>query len=197
MKIVWKLTSIGEKQLYDTLNTGKALKLLLFVESFPYANCHFQSFLIIGKLFILQYDGEGSTLRRKENTHSGNGLQNGHQVFHKQMPLGQAGPRVISYPNNWEVLRDQVRTTDKDKVFNDKETASIDNRVVPVDVGGSLIEKITGHECLELHERLSKVYEKVLVVNDISTAREVVGLLTTQYKDHVHACDTEACIGLL
>lgn len=194
MKIVWKLTSIGEKQLYDILNTGKALKLLLYVERFPYAKCHFQSFLIMGKLFILQYEGERSTLRRKENKYSVNGMQNRHQVFHKQMPLDQAG--LVSYPNNWEALRDQVQKTDKDKAYNYKETDSVGNGVVPVDVGRSLIEKITGPECSELHERLSKVYEKVLVVNDISTAREVVSLLTTQYKDHVHACDTEACIGL-
>lgn len=149
----------------------------------------------MGKLFVLQYEGEGSALSRKEHNYTGNGMQNGHHISHKQLPLVQAGSGLVSYPNNWEILRDQVPKTE-DKVFNHKETDSVDKEVVPIDVSGSLLEKTTGPVCSELHERLGKVYEKVLVVNDISTAREVVSLLTTQYKDHIHACDTEACIGL-
>ncbi|WOL06423.1 DNA polymerase I A, chloroplastic-like isoform X1 [Canna indica] len=40
-------------------------------------------------------------------------------------------------------------------------------------------------------EKLARIYEKVLVVNNISTAKEVVRLLTTTYQNLVHACDTE------
>ncbi|PIA27500.1 hypothetical protein AQUCO_07700049v1 [Aquilegia coerulea] len=40
-------------------------------------------------------------------------------------------------------------------------------------------------------QRLSSVYDKVLVINDILSAKEVVKLLTTVYRDNVHACDTE------
>lgn len=46
---------------------------------------------------------------------------------------------------------------------------------------------------LDLKERLLQVYDKVLVVDNISLAKEVVNKLTTQYEDLVHACDTEAC----
>ncbi|KAJ6834342.1 DNA polymerase I A, chloroplastic-like isoform X1 [Iris pallida] len=41
-------------------------------------------------------------------------------------------------------------------------------------------------------QNLSRIFDKVLVVDNISKAREVVQLLTTKYKDLVHACDTEA-----
>ncbi|KAF5205146.1 Dna polymerase i a protein [Thalictrum thalictroides] len=44
----------------------------------------------------------------------------------------------------------------------------------------------TGH-----HKNLSRIYDEVVVVNNISDAQKVVGLLTTEYRDLVHACDTE------
>lgn len=60
------------------------------------------------------------------------------------------------------------------------------------------IPSINGDECnKELMEEtsprqnLSRIFDKVLVVDNISKAREVVQLLTTKYKDLVHACDTE------
>ncbi|XP_043689413.1 DNA polymerase I A, chloroplastic/mitochondrial [Telopea speciosissima] len=40
-------------------------------------------------------------------------------------------------------------------------------------------------------KRLERIYDKVLVVDNISVARDIVGKLTTQYKNLVHACDTE------
>lgn len=43
----------------------------------------------------------------------------------------------------------------------------------------------------ELRKRLSCTYDKVLIVDDISAAEKVVGMLTNQYKHLVHACDTE------
>ncbi|KAL5972697.1 hypothetical protein ACLOJK_039502 [Asimina triloba] len=42
-------------------------------------------------------------------------------------------------------------------------------------------------------EQLTHIYDKVLVVDDISTAKIVVEELTTKYNSLVHACDTEAC----
>ncbi|VFQ68579.1 unnamed protein product [Cuscuta campestris] len=42
-----------------------------------------------------------------------------------------------------------------------------------------------------LRERLESIYEKVLIVNNISLAKEVVCKLTNEYRDLVHACDTE------
>lgn len=44
---------------------------------------------------------------------------------------------------------------------------------------------------LDQRENLGRIYDEVLVVDNISTAKEVVGLLTTKYRDLVHACDTE------
>ncbi|RAL43428.1 hypothetical protein DM860_012569 [Cuscuta australis] len=42
-----------------------------------------------------------------------------------------------------------------------------------------------------LRERLESIYEKVLIVNNMSLAKEVVSKLTNEYRDLVHACDTE------
>lgn len=42
------------------------------------------------------------------------------------------------------------------------------------------------------YKRLLQIYDEVLIVDNISMAREVVGMLTNQYRHCVHACDTEA-----
>lgn len=157
------------------------------------------------------YEGQRSALSKKEKNYNGNGRQHGHHISHNQMSLGQVGSPVVSnpkndnklvlegrlmtkgaHPNLWESKRHQGPKTDKNNIFNDKETASADSKVVPNDdVDEPLSEKIAASEYSELHERLSLVYDKVLVVDSIPAAREVVRLLTTQYKDLVHACDTE------
>ncbi|KAM7504160.1 hypothetical protein LguiB_003064 [Lonicera macranthoides] len=46
-------------------------------------------------------------------------------------------------------------------------------------------------EQTDLRERLNLLYDKVLVVDNISIAKEVVEKLTNEYKHLVHACDTE------
>lgn len=38
---------------------------------------------------------------------------------------------------------------------------------------------------------LATIYDKVLVVDNVESARSVVKLLTTKYKGFIHACDTE------
>ncbi|GLU23615.1 hypothetical protein SLE2022_396070 [Rubroshorea leprosula] len=43
----------------------------------------------------------------------------------------------------------------------------------------------------DILKNLSSIYGRVLVVDSISLAKEVVGMLTTKYRDLVHACDTE------
>lgn len=43
----------------------------------------------------------------------------------------------------------------------------------------------------QLQKRLTSIYDKVLVVDNISVAKKVVKKLTTQYRHLVHACDTE------
>ncbi|CAH9085894.1 unnamed protein product [Cuscuta europaea] len=42
-----------------------------------------------------------------------------------------------------------------------------------------------------LQERLGSIYEKVFIVDNISLAKEVVSKLTNEYRDLIHACDTE------
>ncbi|XWS27872.1 hypothetical protein CRYUN_Cryun25bG0017100 [Craigia yunnanensis] len=43
----------------------------------------------------------------------------------------------------------------------------------------------------DIPKQLARIYDQVLVVDNISVAKEVVLMLTTQYKHLVHACDTE------
>ncbi|CAB4308202.1 unnamed protein product [Prunus armeniaca] len=43
----------------------------------------------------------------------------------------------------------------------------------------------------DLRIRLNTIYDKVLVVNSVSVAKKVVKMLTDQYRNLVHACDTE------
>ncbi|XVE80351.1 hypothetical protein DITRI_Ditri14bG0132800 [Diplodiscus trichospermus] len=43
----------------------------------------------------------------------------------------------------------------------------------------------------DIRKQLAKIYDQVLVVDNISAAKEVVLMLTTQYRHLVHACDTE------
>ncbi|KAK1281430.1 hypothetical protein QJS04_geneDACA018197 [Acorus gramineus] len=40
-------------------------------------------------------------------------------------------------------------------------------------------------------ERVTQIYDKVLVVNNISMAKSVVKMLTTKYRKLIHSCDTE------
>ncbi|RRT50853.1 hypothetical protein B296_00050574, partial [Ensete ventricosum] len=40
-------------------------------------------------------------------------------------------------------------------------------------------------------KQLASVYNEVIVVDNVSTAKHVAQLLTTKYKNFIHACDTE------
>lgn len=61
----------------------------------------------------------------------------------------------------------------------------------PLEYAGSKISH-QGIDALNQSQRnLLPIYDQVLVVDDISTAKNVVHLLTTKYKDLIHACDTE------
>ncbi|XVF70588.1 hypothetical protein PTKIN_Ptkin11bG0174700 [Pterospermum kingtungense] len=43
----------------------------------------------------------------------------------------------------------------------------------------------------DIHKQLARIYDQVLVVDNIAVAKEVVLMLTTRYRHLVHACDTE------
>ncbi|GER56591.1 DNA polymerase [Striga asiatica] len=81
---------------------------------------------------------------------------------------------------------------EKNNVNGIKESASADEKANLSDsVAEDVSQERTVSESEKARERLSQVYDKVLVVDDISAAREVVRLLTTQYTHLIHACDTE------
>ncbi|XP_019193613.1 PREDICTED: DNA polymerase I B, chloroplastic/mitochondrial-like [Ipomoea nil] len=42
-----------------------------------------------------------------------------------------------------------------------------------------------------IRERLESIYDKVFIVDNISVAKEVVSKLTNDFRDFIHACDTE------
>jgi DNA polymerase I len=49
----------------------------------------------------------------------------------------------------------------------------------------------SSQESLDARKALSTIYGKVLVVDNVMSARSVVQLLTTKYRNYIHACDTE------
>ncbi|CAO2189586.1 unnamed protein product [Urochloa humidicola] len=46
-------------------------------------------------------------------------------------------------------------------------------------------------ESVKARKSVADIYDKILVVDNIESARSIVQLLTTKYKSFVHACDTE------
>ncbi|KAG2577070.1 hypothetical protein PVAP13_6NG079600 [Panicum virgatum] len=46
-------------------------------------------------------------------------------------------------------------------------------------------------ESMEARKEVAAIYDKVLVVDSMESARTIVQLLTTKYKNFIHACDTE------
>lgn len=45
----------------------------------------------------------------------------------------------------------------------------------------------------KVRANLTKIYNRVRIVDNVSTAKEIVTKLVNQYRDLVHACDTEVC----
>ncbi|KAI3916944.1 hypothetical protein MKW98_014405 [Papaver atlanticum] len=45
----------------------------------------------------------------------------------------------------------------------------------------------------DLRESLSRIYDEVLVVENISAAKEIVKMLTTKHRNRIYACNTEVC----
>lgn len=124
-----------------------------------------------------------------EKGYSGNAGQNGHHVSRNQMPLGQVECNRLPYINNDG--NEIVLNNHPNGLGNNGDK----NPTSDIDDGFDKIKSASGFT--ELHERLSEIYEKVVVVDSIPAARRVVSLLTTEYKNLIHACDTEACIGFL
>ncbi|KAH9621059.1 hypothetical protein KSS87_011840 [Heliosperma pusillum] len=104
-----------------------------------------------------------------------------------------------------EKVNDTLLSQDKDNVHQKSVTADYSpfrgDAVIDLSATGlSSSEKcddytISGEVDVDnqskLRWRLCSIMNKVLIVDDITTARRVVHKLTHEYKHHVHACDTE------
>lgn len=68
---------------------------------------------------------------------------------------------------------------------------SLDNASYKKTATISKVEKCTNLS--RVRANLKKIYKRVLVVDDVSTAKETVAKLMNEYRNLVHACDTEVC----
>ncbi|KZV33486.1 DNA polymerase I B, chloroplastic/mitochondrial-like [Dorcoceras hygrometricum] len=162
------------------------------------------------------YEGEGEGLSKKEREYVGNlGLARGTCVSHDRASVIHVRRDPESYTNDSEkkvVKQSQLMPqgvnslknyghkgsiTCMDSIPDEKDPDMTNGKSVSCDGYDEIItENIATAEATELRKRLSKVYDKVLVVDSITAAEQVVNMLTNQYKNHIHACDTEACIDL-
>jgi len=55
----------------------------------------------------------------------------------------------------------------------------------------SKVERST--EPSNVRENLGKIYDKVLIVDNVQAAKDTVAKLVNQFRNHVHSCDTEVC----
>ncbi|KAK4279274.1 hypothetical protein QN277_016993 [Acacia crassicarpa] len=78
----------------------------------------------------------------------------------------------------------------KDDISDISENQNFEASTKHADIASLPMKKhVTGDS--KLRARLCSIYEDILVVNNISLAKEVVGLLTKKYRHLIHACDTE------
>ncbi|KAI3673791.1 hypothetical protein L6452_39921 [Arctium lappa] len=118
--------------------------------------------------------------------HNDNAHKRGHDVVYESKSLESKQKVSEDTPVNGVHRKDlQSRNHSVGKV--DKSSAANadfslnETYVVPLETKNST----------NLQKRLMSIYDKVLVVDNISVAKEVVRKLTTQYRHLVHACDTE------
>ncbi|XP_039853051.1 DNA polymerase I A, chloroplastic-like isoform X2 [Panicum virgatum] len=81
-----------------------------------------------------------------------------------------------------------LELNDKVHEVNDKKVKKI---VVKKRVSSLPTKASFSKESMEAQKEVAAIYDKVLVVDNIESARTVVQLLTTKYKNFIHACDTE------
>lgn len=78
-----------------------------------------------------------------------------------------------------------------DDEFHDGEDNKEKKLVVKKVVSPLPIKAGFSEESLKARKALANIYDKVLVVDNIESARRVVELLTTKYNRFIHACHTE------
>jgi len=81
-----------------------------------------------------------------------------------------------------------LELNDKVHEVNDKKVKKL---VVKKRVSSLPTKASFSKESMEARKEVAAIYDKVLVVDSIESARTIVQLLTTKYKNFIHACDTE------
>ncbi|CAA7048432.1 unnamed protein product [Microthlaspi erraticum] len=112
-------------------------------------------------------------------------------TLHKE-PVAQSAPVVTVPIKNLEVERDvdvSLKGDSKPKTLKAGKSSSGGKVSNEDEVAFGKVEKNT--ESSKVRENLKKIYEKVLIVDDVSAAKDVVAKLSSQYRNIVHACDTE------
>lgn len=102
----------------------------------------------------------------------------------KRLSSSDISPKKLQ-PNELqsENHSEQKNAVDQKIAMNvDVEPGTSERTIVPLEQGS---------DQAHIRYRLNRIYDKVLVVDNVSLAKEVVGKLVNQYRNLVHACDTE------
>lgn len=78
----------------------------------------------------------------------------------------------------------------KEKVDRVEDKCNLET-IAKYEANATSVKKARSSEQLKLRGRLCSIYEDILVVNNISLAKEVAKMLTVNYRHLIHACDTE------
>ncbi|KAJ4975247.1 hypothetical protein NE237_000353 [Protea cynaroides] len=79
-----------------------------------------------------------------------------------------------------------------ERYLSREESSAVADESIETYIEAINLSEKDGIHPLEHRKRLECIYDKVLVIDNISVARDIVRKLTTQYKELVYACDTEA-----
>lgn len=118
-------------------------------------------------------------------------------TLHKE-PVAQSAPVVTVPIKNLEVERDvdvRLKRDSKPKPLKSGKSSSGGNVSNENEVAFGKVEKST--ESSKVRENLKKIYDKVHIVDNVSAAKDAVAKLSSQYRNLVHACDTEVCCILI
>ncbi|KQJ84865.1 hypothetical protein BRADI_5g23367v3 [Brachypodium distachyon] len=101
----------------------------------------------------------------------------------------------IHWPNGSKVDASlpKIREVEKIMQLDDKAIDGYDGDecASKTTVQSSPVKAPLSKEAEDARKALATIYDKVLVVDTVKSARSVVQLLTTKYKSFIHACDTE------
>jgi DNA polymerase-1 len=135
---------------------------------------------------------------------SSKSIVNGHEDLLRRSMINQPVQSVfpISVVNNsvkqsmprgpHVTLRDSTEVVlELDDKVHDGDAKKVKKPVVKKWVSSLPTTASFSEESVKARKALASIYDKVLVVDNIESARAIVQLLTTKYKTFIHACDTE------